>query len=488
MSSSSTALVWLRRDLRLADNPALQHALSVAETVIPVYIHAPHEEAPWEPGAASLWWLHHSLGALSNDLQRLGSRLIIRSGSTPECLESLLAETGATQLYWNRLYEPAVIKRDQQIKQQLRDQSIEVQSFNSALLFEPWEITNKAGQPCKVFTPFWKTCCAQGVHRLPLPTPETLPAVDPELTSIPLAALGLLPTLDWDTGLASSWQVGEQGAHEALESFIDGAMHAYKEDRNRPDLAGTSKLSPHLHFGEISPLQVHSACMRAVAEGRYPGEDRHLLHFLSEIGWREFSYHLLYHFPQTPESPLDTRFERFPWPKTDPEQLRAWQKGQTGIPIVDAAMRELWHTGWMHNRVRMVVASLLSKNLQIHWLEGACWFWDTLVDADLANNTQGWQWTAGCGADAAPYFRIFNPVLQGERFDPHGKYVRQWVPEIAGLPDNYLQKPWEAPAEVLAAAKINLGRTYPHPILDLGETRQSALQAFSAIKQPPVAS
>ena len=470
-----TALLWFRRDLRLADNSALHHALEQAQQVIPVFIHAPDEEAPWVSGAASNWWLHHSLQALSDDLAARGSRLIIRSGTSQHSLQQLLKETGATLMCWNRLYEPAVIARDTHIKAALKEQGITCSSHNAALLFEPWQVNNQQNKPFRVFTPFWRHCQTRlSEQPLPLPKPKKLPDVDANMASQSLTALQLLPRIKWDTGMREHWQPGEAGAHATLKRFIDNAVHDYATDRDRPDKPGTSCMSPYLHFGEISPRQI----VVALNAEQAPAES-----YIRELGWREFAHHLLYHFPHTSDQPLDPRFANFPWDK-NAAALKAWQRGQTGVPIIDAGMRELWHTGWMHNRVRMVVASFLTKNLRIHWLEGARWFWDTLVDADLPNNTQGWQWTAGCGADAAPYFRIFNPVLQAERFDPDFAYIRRWVPELAQLNDKWLANPWEAPDAELKKAGVALGKHYPTPIVALSQSREQALSAYAQIKTP----
>jgi deoxyribodipyrimidine photo-lyase len=471
-----TALLWFRRDLRLADNPALVHALAQAQRIIPVFIYAPDEEAPWSPGAASRWWLHYSLQSLSKDLAALGSPLIIRQGASLNCLQQLIKEAGATLVCWNRLYEPAVIARDKHIKATLKEQHIDVSSHNSALLFEPWEVRNKQDKPFRVFTPFWKHCQTRLPQQpLPLAAPASLPAGNKALPTLTLNALQLLPTIAWDAGLRAHWQVSEAAAHARLQAFIDTAAQDYSAQRDRPDITGTSSIAPYLHFGEIGPRQIIAALnsQRITAES-----------YVRELGWREFSHHLLYYFPHTTDKPLDVRFENFPW-DTNAAALKAWQRGQTGIPLVDAGMRELWHTGWMHNRVRMVVASLLTKNLRLHWLEGARWFWDTLCDADLANNTQGWQWTAGCGADAAPYFRIFNPTLQAKRFDVEFAYIRRWIPELARLPDRWIAEPWAAPTIELANAGIELGRDYPRPIVDLSSSREPALAAYAQIKTQP---
>jgi deoxyribodipyrimidine photo-lyase len=473
----SVAIAWFRRDLRLTDNPALEEARAAADVVIPVYIHAPAEDGPWHPGAASRWWLHRSLSALAGDLGRRGSALVIRRGPSLEALLTLARETGATSVHWNRLYEPAAIARDTMVKSTLAEHGIHATSSNGSLLFEPWTVRTGSGDPYRVFTPFWKTCMAMaGEVAPPRAAPRRLGGGGHRPTGIPLEDLGLLPQVRWDAGLGEAWKPGEAGAAKALAAFTRSAIAAYGQDRNRPDLAGTSRLSPYLHFGELSPRQALAAARQAAPGGSSGAEA-----FIRELGWREFAHHLLYHYPHTTDAPLDRRFERLDW-RRDAAQLRAWQRGLTGYPIVDAGMRELWHTGWMHNRVRMIVASLLTKNLFMHWLEGARWFWDTLVDADLANNTLGWQWTAGCGADAAPYYRVFNPVLQAEKFDPERRYIRRWVPELAALPDRWVHCPWAAPPEALAAAGITLGVHYPEPIVDPRGSRDEALQRFEALK------
>ncbi|MEI6085179.1 MAG: deoxyribodipyrimidine photo-lyase [Verrucomicrobiota bacterium] len=395
-----TSIVWFRLDLRLADNPALAAAAKLGQ-VVPVFIWAPEEEGAWPPGAASRWWLHHSLKALAKDL----GGLVIRRGPSLDALRQLVKETGATAVFWNRRYEPALIARDTRVKQALLADGLTVESFNSALLFEPWEIKTGAGGPYKVFTPFYRACLKKKVGGASMPRPYRVAALRPLPPSV---ELDLLPKLDWAKGF--NWQPGEAGARKQLAAF---SPKGYLEKRDLPAITGTSRLSPHLHFGEISPRQAWEA----------GNED-----YRRQLIWREFAHHLLYHFPATTDKPLKPQFEKFPWRK-DAKGLRAWQRGETGFPIVDAGMKELWTTGWMHNRVRMVAASFLVKDLLIPWQEGARWFWDTLVDADLANNTLGWQWVAGCGADAAPFFRIFNPTAQAERFDPRGEYVRRWVPQ-----------------------------------------------------------
>jgi deoxyribodipyrimidine photo-lyase len=475
---ATTALIWMRRDLRVDDNPALESALERCDQVVPVYIHAPEEEDSWAPGAASRWWLHHSLGSLDQRLRQLGSALIIRQGASLDAMRRLIGETGASEAHWNRCYEPACIARDSKIKQALREDGIQCTSHNGALIREPWELKTVGGDPYRVFTPYWRRL-EPSLRELPRPAAprSSLPPIPEGLSSLDLGALELPPTIPWDQGLQAQWQPGEAGAAARLSDFLEDPIEAYEEARDYPDQPGTSQLSPHLHFGEISPRTIVE---RLLASGR---PDAVTAPFLRELGWRDFSHQLLYHFPQTPLEPLNPRFSAFPW-RTDRADalLEAWQRGRTGIPIVDAGMRELWHTGWMHNRVRMIVASLLTKNLRLPWQEGARWFWDTLVDADLANNTQGWQWSAGCGADAAPYFRIFNPVRQGERFDPNGGYVRRWCPELKRLPDRFVHQPWAAPENERRGAGVALGQDYPAPIVDLKTSRAEALAAYDQVK------
>lgn len=470
----STAIVWFRRDLRLDDNPALQAALRAHDAILPVYVHAPDEEKPWAPGAASRWWLHHSLTALQQNLQARGAVLHVARGDSAEVLGELVRRSGADAVYFNRLYEPAVAARDRRVQRELRVLGCAVHSFNASLLIEPWEVQTGQGTPYKVFTPYWRNVRAGLQPRPGAPAPQRI-ATMPVAGNGGIDALELLPALRWDTGLREAWVPGEAGAQQALADFGAASVREYAQQRDYPAVAGTSGLSPHLHFGEVSPQQafwhLHELAQqhgRRLHESAEP--------FLRELGWREFSHHLLHHFPHTPRKNLNPQFDKFPWRERDRDALRAWQQGRTGVPIVDAGMRELWHTGWMHNRVRMVVASFLCKNLRLHWRHGARWFWDTLVDADLANNTQGWQWTAGTGADAAPYFRIFNPVSQGERFDADGSYVRRWVPELARQPFKSIHAPWKQPALLSQSG-------YPAPLVDLSESREAALAAYQAMKQ-----
>ncbi|MCM0019577.1 MAG: DNA photolyase family protein [Tagaea sp.] len=462
-------LVWFRQDLRLADNPALREAIAAGAPVIPVYVLDDATPGAWAPGGASRWWLHRSLDALVRGLEKLGLRLILRRGAAQACLAKLIAETGAAGVYWNRCYEPFAVARDKAIKAELEARGLAAKSHNAGLLFEPWTVKSKTGTPFRVFTPFWKACLAGEAPPVPVPAPAraTPPATWP--ASDALDDWALRPTKpDWAGGF-SVWTPGEAGAQARLAGFVERALDGYAGARDRPDIEATSRLSAHLHFGEISPRQCFHAGRRSEK-------------FLAELGWREFAHHLLFHIPDLPETALRAEFRGFPW-RDDDAKLRAWQRGRTGYPIVDAGMRELWQTGWMHNRVRMIAASFLVKHLLLPWPAGQAWFWDTLVDADLASNSASWQWVAGCGADAAPYFRIFNPMLQGAKFDPGGVYVRRFVPELAGLPDRYLHAPWEAPADALRAAGVELGVDYPHPIVDHGEARARALAAFQSLKE-----
>jgi deoxyribodipyrimidine photo-lyase len=476
-----TTIVWFRQDLRLADNPALSAAHAAGGPVIPVYIFAPGEEKGWPPGGASRWWLHHSLARLGEALTGCGSPLCLRAGEDSlAVLEELARDCGATRIVWNRRYEPAIIARDQRVKSALRDAGLEVTSFNGSLLREPWSVKTKTGGPFQVFTPYWRHCLALEEVAEPLPAPTTITAPACPPASATLESLRLLPDVDWAAGLRAEWTPGSRAAHAALGHFLEGPFADYGSLRDRPAIAGTSRLSPHLHFGEIGPREVWHATRRA-ALSRGPGTPWRDSQFLTEIGWREFAYHLLYHFPETPTQPLRGNYGRFPW-KSARNETAAWTRGATGYPIVDAGLRQLWHSGWMHNRVRMIAASFLIKDLLVNWTEGARWFWDTLVDADLASNTLGWQWVAGCGADAAPFFRIFNPTTQGQKFDPEGAYIRRWVPELARLSNQWIHEPAAAPADVLEAAGIRLGSEYPRPIVAHDQARRAALAALATVK------
>lgn len=477
MPETGASIVWFRRDLRLADNPALLAAARRGGPVIPVFVWAPEEEGKWPPGAASRWWLNLALKQLDASLRRLGSRLIIRRGPTIDAIRTLLETTGAATVFWNRRYEPAAMERDSRIHADLEKEGWSAETFNDSLLFEPEAVRTRQGQPYRVFTPFWRACLAGPPPDPPESAPVRLGVPSRWPSTLRLTELGLQPTIDWAKGLRSSWRPGEDGAAESLQRFLEEALSDYQDGRNRPDRTGTSRLSPHLHFGEISVRQIWSALHQPLRGKRSAQAQSGIRVFASELGWREFAYNLLVHFPQTPERPLRDRFARFPW-RSDRAGLRAWQRGQTGYPIVDAGMRELWRTGWMHNRVRMIVASFLVKDLLIPWQHGAKWFWDTLVDADLANNTLGWQWIAGCGADAAPFFRVFNPVSQGEKFDPDGTYVRRWLPELAALPASWIHRPWEAPLSELMKSDVELDKKYPRPIVDHAQARSRALEAL----------
>jgi deoxyribodipyrimidine photo-lyase len=475
----STALYWFRRDFRLADNPGLCRAAAEHQRVVPVYVHAPHEEAPWEPGAASRWWLHHSLTALDASLRRRGSRLIVRRGDSLGALTDLIRQTGAAAVYWNRLYEPATIARDRTIKAALRAAGFRAESGRAALLVEPWTLLKADGTPYQVFTPFWKACLHKLCHASLLPEPR-LAGPERWPDSLPLADLELLPRTRWDDGLSAAWQPGEAGALARLEQFLDTALTDYARGRDRPGLDGVSRLSPHLHFGDIGPRQIWNAV--AGATGGDPLADKGAAAYLREIGWREFAHHVLYHWPHTTERPMQARFAAYPWRADYADLLRAWRRGQTGYPMVDAGMRQLWRTGWMHNRVRMLVASFLIKNCRVPWQEGARWFWDTLVDADLASNTLGWQWTAGCGTDAAPYFRIFNPVRQGQQFDPDGAYVRRWVRELAERPASTIHRPQTLRPTERQNRDAMPEPPYPAPVVDFAASRAEALAGYDRIK------
>ncbi|MEM6640725.1 MAG: deoxyribodipyrimidine photo-lyase [Pseudomonadota bacterium] len=475
--STAPIIVCFRQDLRLSDHAALSAAAKTDRPILPCFIYDDASPGPWVPGGASRWWLHHSLTSIAADLEQYGVSLVIRRGAWADTLTELAHECDAHAVYWTRGYEPWFREQEEKLRSTL--QTRETKRYPGGLLFEPEAIETGSGGPYKVFTPFWKACLKVAEPGAVLPAPKSLNALTETPSSLSVCDLDLLPTKpDWSGGLAEAWTPGEAGAHDRLNAFAEDHIGQYDEQRDLPARPGTSMLSPHLHHGELSPRQVwHAAHAAAVAGQRQGGIDV----FLSEIGWREFSYHLLFHWPHLPEQPFREQFSGFEW-REEAHDLRAWQRGQTGIPIVDAGMRQLWHTGWMHNRVRMIVASLLVKNALIHWREGEDWFWDTLVDADLASNAAGWQWVAGSGADAAPYFRIFNPVTQSARFDPEGDYLRRWVPEIAKLGKKHIHDPGSAPADVLKAAGIKLGQTYPRPMVDLKATRQRALDTYKRLR------
>jgi len=479
--AAAATLVWFQRDLRLEDNPALHAAWVRGRPVLPVYVLEDADAGAWSPGGASRWWLHGALEALEQALRTRGSRLILGRGPAGARIDAWLAHSGADAVYWNRRYEPWARERDERITAALQRRGIEVRCFDAGLLCEPGSLLTGSGAPYRVFTPFWKALRARTHIGPGLPAPPRLPPLSAPPDGDSLESWSLRPRRpDWASGLRSNWRPGETGAQARLREFAGSTLDGYATTRDQPGVAGTSRLSPHLHFGELSSRQVwheiERHADRRAGSGWPPGIER----YLTELGWREFSYHLLYHYPKLPEAALRPEFARFPW-NPDAVATTAWQQGRTGYPIVDAGMRELWSTGWMHNRVRMIVASFLVKDLLQHWRVGAEWFWDTLVDADLASNSASWQWVAGCGADAAPYFRVFNPTLQGMRFDTQGHYVRRWIPELARLPDAVVHAPWTARPVDLTVSGVRLGVDYPLPIVDHAHARARALAAFAHI-------
>lgn len=458
-NTPSPIIVLFRQDLRLKDNPALTYACQTGLPVIPLYILDDENPGKWKIGEASRWWLYHSLTSLNQSLQERGSRLFLYKGETLKIISRLIQKYQATAIFWNRCYEPYAIQLEQKLKELLPLS----QSFNGSLLFEPWEISNQQKQPFKVFTAFWNRSMEVESIDSPLGVPHQI--LTRQIDSESFESWNLLPKrFEESQGFCKSWIVGEKEAHAKLKRFIARSLETYDHDRDIPSLPATSSLSPHLHFGEISPRQVFSTVKSVPKSGK----------FLSELGWREFSYYQLYHFPQLPEQPWRSEFSKFPW-ENNPSFLKKWQRGETGYPIVDAGMRQLWKTGWMHNRVRMICASFLVKDLLVPWQTGADWFWDTLVDADLANNSASWQWVAGCGFDAAPFFRIFNPILQSKKFDPDGAYIKHWVPELIEVPKTFIHMPW--------TIKQDLKLSYPSPIVDHDLCRKRALEAFKTIKR-----
>ncbi len=470
MEHLPTVIHWFRQDLRLSDNPALVRAVARGK-VLPIYILDDDSAGEHRMGGASRWWLHHSLAALNRSLN---GHLNIYCGNAEIVLRDIIKRHQVKAVHWNRCYEPWRVQRDKHIKDTLRQDGVEVESSNGSLLWEPWEVCKGDGTPYRVFTPFYRNGCMNApTPREPLAKPAQM-ALMRDAAAPELSALQLLPRIGWDKQMEPHWKMGESAAQDQLYRFLDEGIAQYKQGRNFPSKPYVSRLSPYLHFGEISPNQAWYAA-------RARGDDENIGHFCSELGWREFAHHLLYQFPELPRKNLQAKFDAFPW-RDDDAALKRWQRGMTGYPIVDAGMRELWQTGYMHNRVRMIVGSFLVKNLLLDWRHGERWFWDCLVDADLANNSASWQWIAGCGADAAPYFRVFNPIGQGQKFDADGAYTRRFVPELQHLPDKYLFCPWEAPEEVLAKAGVVLGKTYPAPMVDVARSRALALQAFATLK------
>ncbi len=480
--SRAPALHWFRNDLRLDDNPALKHA-SQSGALVAVFIEET-EEGLRPRGGAQRWFLHNALAKLADSLREKGSDLLILRGRARDLVPQIASAIGAGIVTWNRRYGAAEREIDGAIKTELKARNITAESFNGHLLYEPMEIRSQAGGPMRVFTPFWRACRAKRPVAAPLAAPQTLPPL-PALPDLPgrvsLDDLRLLPTKpDWAGGLRETWEPGEAGARKRLLAFLKHGFAGYAEDRNRPDLPSTSMLSAHLAVGDISVRRIWQVTEQALQAGETRGGADDAEKFFAELGWREFSYHLLYHYPTLATVNYQPKFNAFPW-ETNETALTAWQKGLTGYPIVDAGMRQLWQTGFMHNRVRMIVASFLIKHLLIDWREGEKWFWDTLCDADPASNAASWQWVAGSGADAAPYFRIFNPITQGEKFDPDGNFVRTYVPEIAKLPGKLIHRPWEAPGHLLTRAGIRLGETYPRPIVSHEDARERALEAFKSL-------
>ncbi|GGH97863.1 cryptochrome/photolyase family protein [Arthrobacter liuii] len=470
-SPEQTALVWLRDDLRLDDNPALHAAADLGMPLTVVYV-LDEESAGVRPlGGAARWWLHHSLAALAASLEASDSRLLLRRGPAEQVIREVAVETGAVHLFWNRRYGEPERAIDTAVKAWARDNGLEASSFQANLLFEPWTVKTGSGGPYKVFTPFWRACLASHDVRDPLEPPAQIPGPPPSgrtRASDELDSWHLLPSSpDWSGGLAATWTPGEQGARHRLDDFLDGPAGEYGTGRNLPAIEGTSRLSPHLRFGEVSPFRVWREIRRSFP--RTVPADVGI--FRSELGWREFCWQLLYNNPELATRNYRPEFDRFAWQRLGRGELAAWQQGRTGYPLVDAGMRQLWQTGWMHNRVRMAAASFLVKNLLADWRIGEQWFWDTLVDADAASNPANWQWVAGSGADASPYYRIFNPVTQSRKFDAGGRYLREFVPELAGLDNKAIHEPWKAGAT-----------DYPEPLIELPESRERALAAYQQLK------
>ena len=466
------AIHWFNQDLRLLDNPALSEA-SHGKEVLSVYILDDVMELNDSMGQASMVWLHHSLVSLNNSLE---DKLSFFRGDPLDILSYLCAKYQINEIFWNQIYEPRIMERDAYIKEQMKLKRVSSHTYNASLLWHPDNIKKEDGTPYKMFTPFYRKGCLLNATdpRKPLPVQENIRFLDKDENSLRIDDLELLPNVRWDKKISQYWNIGEEGAHSQLSKFLEIGIKDYKEGRNYPAKPYVSKLSPHIHFGEISPNQVWYMLKQEES-------NKNIDHFMTELGWREFSYNQLYFNPDLRTKNLQTKFDIFPW-KSDKDSLFAWQKGLTGVPIVDAGMRQLWQTGYIHNRVRMIAASFLVKNLLLHWHYGEQWFWDCLVDADLASNSASWQWVAGSGADAAPYFRIFNPVTQGQKFDSEGKYIRQYVPELERVPNKYLFNPWEAPENILQDSDVVLGKNYPNPIVDIKESRKEALNAFESIK------
>lgn len=485
---TAPSLVWFREDLRIADNPALTAAAESGQPVLCVWVLDDESPEIRPLGGASRWWLHHSLARLGDSLGAIGGKLHLARGAARDVIARLVSASGARNVFWNRRYS-AEREIDDAIQSALQATGVTVQTFNARLMFEPGSVTTLTGGMHRVFTPYFKASLKLGAIPAPLPAPEYLKAgrwpADANVAAVSLVEIRLLPrTPDWSGGLREAWTPGEGGALARLERFIETGLPGYALGRDRPDCDVTSRLSPHLRFGEISPRQILAAVSAAVDRSSKVITPDDLARLRAELAWRDFSHQVLSLHPDVATRNLSPNFDAMPW-RDAPADLAAWQRGRTGYPLVDAGMRQLWATGFMHNRVRMVAGSFLVKHLLIDWREGERWFWDTLVDADPANNAASWQWVAGSGIDASPYYRVFNPIAQGERFDPDGAYVARWVPELARLPKGVIHRPWEAPKPVLVSAGITLGDTYPLPIIAHDDGRRRALEAFEHVKRRP---
>tara|TARA_B100001765_G_scaffold198782_1_gene150318 strand:+ start:506 stop:1945 length:1440 start_codon:yes stop_codon:yes gene_type:complete len=479
MEQEKPIIVWLRHDLRLADNPALYHAAYNKTPILPVFIYDP-DAMDRDYGAAQKWWLHHALISLRDDFKKNDVDFIVRKGDSKTILDELIKEIDAGGVYWNRFYEKWQIDRDTDIKKDLHNRGLDVHSFQAHVLFEPWKIESGSGHHYKVFTPYYKNCMEKA-DKIddPLPEPNSMVSASHSLNIGNINDFAFLPEIRWDKKMQDDWEITENAAHKQLSHFLKNGLENYETGRDCPSIDATSRMSPYLRWGMISPRTIWYETKSYI--GSHNVSNKQGESYLRELFWREFTHHLLYYYPDMKSKPIQEKFEDFPW-KRYKTYREAWQKGETGYPLVDAGMRQLWQTGWMHNRVRMIVGSLFVKHLLQPWQDGEAWFWDCLVDADPANNTAGWQWIGGCGADAAPYFRIFNPITQGEKFDSYD-YVRKFVPEIADLPDKYLFSPWEAGKDILQEYGIKLGETYPEPLVTHKEGRERALDAFKKIKK-----
>ena len=470
----SPIIYCFKNDLRLLDNPALQYAVETDRPIFFVYIY--DSETDWAPGAASCWWLHQSLLSMFKDLADLDATLYFFTGSAIDILPKLAKEIQCDQIVYSRTYEPAALNQDRKLLERLNNKNIDLTISQGNILFRPGSILNKQGNTYKVFTPFYKACREFGIPSLIIEKPKSLLAFNYQGSSLSLDDLKLLPKKPWVNGLKAHWKPGEKNANQQLKKFVAGGVFQYSEKRDFPNLDSTSHLSPYLHFGELSPQRVIYHLTQIGNEK--PTFEIEAEKIIRQLVWREFACHILVSYPFTTDKPFQAKFSNFPWKRSNKKLSQAWQQGKTGYPLIDAGMRELWATGYMHNRVRMIVASFLTKNGMLHWKKGALWFWDTLVDADLAQNSMNWQWVAGCGVDAAPYFRIFNPVTQSKKFDSAGNYIRRWCPELKDLPSKYIHAPWEAPDDILNEANVTLGLSYPEPILDLKITREEALLKY----------